>query len=183
MGTGLNVTLALVAGFGLVGPAAAQTQIWAPARVPLPRTAVPVRTVVPVIVRPPASVTGASAAIATPTAGVGAAAVAGRSGAWGAGLGRRSGESRSVTVTTDRAPGSTPGSRETRITVRDTTGVAAVQGLSTTVGAGAVAHRKGDQRIRVVERPNPTGGREIEVTVDSGRHAPPVEVPIILLVE
>jgi hypothetical protein len=87
-------------------------------------------------------------------------------------------------VTTERSAGPVAGSRETRVTVRDTTGVAAVQGLSGPGRVtGAVAHRKGDQRIRVVERPSPSGGREVEVTVDSGRHALPVETPIILFVE
>jgi hypothetical protein len=74
------------------------------------------------------------------------------------------------------------GSRESRITVRDTTGIGAVRGFSHPV-AGAAGHRKGDQRVRVVERPSPSGGREVETTVESGRHAPPVEVPLILLVE
>jgi sulfur carrier protein ThiS len=172
----VRVALALVAGLGLAGPAAAQMQIWTPARIPVGRTAAPV------IVRPPAPAAGRPAGIATPTVGVGAAAVVGRTPGWGGGLRGRSGASRSVTVTTESSPGTVAGSRESRITVRDTTGIGAVRGFSNPV-AGAVGHRKGDQRVRVVEQPSPSGGREVEITVESGRHAPPVEVPLILLVE
>jgi sulfur carrier protein ThiS len=172
----VRVALALVAGLGLVGPAAAQMQIWTPARMPVGRTSAPV------IVRPSAPVAGSSAGIASPAARVGAAAVVGRTPRWGGGLTGRSGASRSVTVTSEGAPGPVAGSRESRITVRDTTGIGAVRGFSHPV-AGAAGHRKGDQRVRVVERPSPSGGREVETTVESGRHAPPVEVPLILLVE
>ena len=64
----VRVALALVAGLGLVGPAAAQMQIWTPARMPVGRTSAPV------IVRPSAPVAGSSAGIASPAAGVGAGA-------------------------------------------------------------------------------------------------------------